>query len=214
MKDYIKITVGLIIIATLGSCNLDFVPQSSLTKESYWKSESDVESSVTAMYYSLSKSLSKGYYDWGELRGGNWTGNQPNGPDQYDIITNNIKSTNSAALWTNLYQTVNRANLTIRYAPSVSMMPSVKSSYLSESYAVRALAYFYIVRVWGDAPMLLEPVEEYLAETVFQERVSSALILDQIVSDLENKNGKSTEAPEAPSNPADPKYEIEYITIE
>ena len=36
----------------------------------------------------------------------------------------------------------------------------------------------------------------------------------QIVSDLENKNGKSTEAPEAPSNPADPKYEIEYITIE
>lgn len=185
MKNYIKITVGLIIIATLGSCNLDFVPQSSLTKESYWKSESDVESSVTAMYYSLSKSLSKGYYDWGELRGGNWTGNQPNGPDQYDIITNNIKSTNSAALWTNLYQTVNRANLTIRYAPSVSMMPSVKSSYLSESYAVRALAYFYIVRVWGDAPMLLEPVEEYLAETVFQERVSSALILDQIVSDLE-----------------------------
>ena len=36
----------------------------------------------------------------------------------------------------------------------------------------------------------------------------------QIVSDLENKNGASPKAPEAPSNPADPKYEIEYITIE
>ncbi len=36
----------------------------------------------------------------------------------------------------------------------------------------------------------------------------------QIVSDLENKNGTSQKAPEAPSNPADPKYDIEYITIE
>lgn len=185
MRNIIKTATCLVLCVTLGSCNLDFVPKSSLTGDSYWKSETDVESSVTAMYYSLSKSLAKGYYDWGELRGGNWTGNQPNGPDQYDIITNNIKSTNSAALWTNLYQTINRANLTIKYAPSVSMMPSSKSAYLAESYAVRALSYFYVVRVWGDAPLFLDPVEEYLAETVFKERISSDVILGQIVSDLE-----------------------------
>lgn len=185
MRNIIKTATCLVLCVTLGSCNLDFVPKSSLTGDSYWKSETDVESSVTAMYYSLSKSLAKGYYDWGELRGGNWTGNQPNGPDQYDIITNNIKSTNSAALWTNLYQTINRANLTIKYAPSVSMMPSSKSAYLAESYTVRALSYFYVVRVWGDAPLFLDPVEEYLAETVFKERISSDVIIGQIVSDLE-----------------------------
>ena len=185
MKRYIKIVFCMIIVSVSASCSLDFNPKSSLTAGSYWKSETDVEGSVTAMYYSLSKSLSKGYYDWGELRGGNWTGNQPNGPDQYDIITNNIKSTNSAALWTNLYQTINRANLIIKYAPSVSMMPSAKCGYLAESYAIRALAYFYVVRVWGDAPLSLEPVEEYLVETVFKERTSSDVLLNQIVSDLE-----------------------------
>ena len=185
MRNLIKTALCLGMMVTVMSCNLDFSPKSSLDGNSYWKSESDVASSVTSMYYSLSKAMSKGYYDWGELRGGNWTGNQPNGPDQYDIITNNIKSTNSAAKWTELYQTINRANLIITYGPDVSMMSSVKSGYLSESYAVRALAYFYIVRVWGDAPLFLEPVEEYSAGNVFKERTSATKILGQIISDLE-----------------------------
>lgn len=185
MRNIIKTFLCLGMMVATVSCSLDFTPKSSLTGESYWKSESDVSGSVTAMYYSLSKALSKGYYDWGELRGGNWTGNQPNGPDQYDIITNNIKSTNAAAKWSELYQTINRANLVIRYAPEVSMMSSEKSAYLSESYAVRALAYFYIVRVWGDAPLFLEPVEEYTAGKVFKERTSASTILGYIISDLE-----------------------------
>ena len=89
MRNLIKTALCLGMMVTVMSCNLDFSPKSSLDGNSYWKSESDVASSVTSMYYSLSKAMSKGYYDWGELRGGNWTGNQPNGPDQYDIITNN-----------------------------------------------------------------------------------------------------------------------------
>ena len=68
----------------------------------------------------------------------------------------------------------------------MSMMASLKSGYLSESYAVRALAYFYIVRVWGDAPMFLEPVEEYAADKVFRPRTKAETILGQILSDLEN----------------------------
>ena len=185
MKKIYNTILCFCLMVIAASCNLDLQPKSSLVEGSYWKSESDVSSSVTAMYYSLSKALSKGYYDWGELRGGNWIGNQPSGADQYDIINNSIKSTNSAAQWTRLYQTINRANLTIKYAPAVSMMPSEKSGYLSESYAVRALAYFYIVRVWGDAPLFVEPVEEYTPDKVFKERIPASKILEQIVSDLE-----------------------------
>ena len=58
MNKYIKIVFCLILVSILGSCSLDFNPKSSLTDDSYWKSETDVEGSVTAMYYSLSKSLS------------------------------------------------------------------------------------------------------------------------------------------------------------
>lgn len=170
-------------LALVSCINLD--PRSNLTSANYWKSDSDVENAVTSVYYSLSKALAKGCYDWGELRGGNYSGNQPNGPDQWDIINNVITSANSAALWTNLYQTIGRANLVLKYAPDVQMESSLKSGFLSECYAVRALCYFYIVRVWGDAPLFLEPVEEYNPDEIYRERTSSEILLQQIESDLE-----------------------------
>ena len=183
MKRLIILFAVFSLVACTGLLNLE--PASSLTRNDYWKNATDVENGVTAMYYSLSKALAKGVYDWGELRGGNYTGNQPNGADQYDIINNAIKSTNSAALWTNLYQTINRANLVLKYGPGASMLPSQKSGCLSECYTARALCYFYIVRVWGDAPLFLEPVESYSASNVFRERTSAETLLKQVVSDLE-----------------------------
>ena len=183
-------TVNTILLATvlaLCSCTglLNLEPKSSLTGNDYWKTATDVENGVTAVYYSLSQAFAKGVYDWGELRGGNYYGNQPNGSDQYDIINNVIKSTNSAALWTKLYQTVGRANLVLKYAPSASMMPSQKNGYLSECYAVRALCYFWMVRVWGDVPLFLEPIEEYSPSNIFRPRTDKDIILRQVVSDLE-----------------------------
>ena len=53
------------------------------------------------------------------------------------------------------------ANLNIEKFPDINKYAPQKSeislatlnSYLSQCYAVRALAYFYIVRLWGDAPL-------------------------------------------------------------
>lgn len=167
------------------SCSLDLEPQSALTSSRYWKSADDVENTTVSAYFSLSKALAQGVYNWGELRGGNYTGNQVHGKDQYDIINDIMTSANAAANWTNLYAAIARANLVLKYAPSVSMDAASRNGYLSECYAMRALCYFYIVRVWGDAPLFLEPVEEYDPSSVFRERTDSKIILGQIVSDLE-----------------------------
>ena len=185
-----KKSISLLLAAlfALMSCSnpLNLEPVSDISGADFWKNASDVENGVAAVYYSLSKALGKGVYDWGELRGGNYYGNQPNGPDQWDIINNVIKSTNSAALWTNLYQTINRANLVLKYAPSAAMMPTAKSAFLSECYAIRAYCYFYIVRVWGDAPLFLDPVESYSPQEVFRERTAADVLLRQVISDLES----------------------------
>lgn len=178
-----KLFFSFILLTSLVSC-LKLEPKSSLTSNNYWKSEADVENAVTSVYYSLSRALARGCYDWGELRGGNYVGNQPNGPDQYDIINNIMTSANSAAQWTYLYQAIGRANLVLRYAPDVSMQSAAKNAYLSECYALRALCYFYIVRVWGDAPLYLEPVEQYSPEEVYRARTSSEVLLQQIEADL------------------------------
>ena len=184
-----KKTIIIILSALLlSSCNwlLDLEPASSLTADDFWKNGSDVESGLVATYWSLSKALRTGVWDWGELRGGNYEGDQVNGNDQYDIIYNLITSTNDAALWTNLYQTIARANLVLKYAPDANMLPAEKNRSLSEAYAIRALCYFYIVRVWGDAPLFTEPLEQYSASEVFRERTSKDILLRQIETDLES----------------------------
>lgn len=175
----------MIVACLAASCNLlDLTPKSYLTDDKYWKSESDIENGVTAMYYSLSKAMAKGYYDWGELRGGNYIGNQPNGPDQYDIINNIMTSNNGCCKWTDLYQAISRANLALKYIPGISVEASIKNGYMSECYAVRALCYFYLVRVWGDIPLFVKPVENYTPEEVFKERTDVSLVMEQIKSDL------------------------------
>lgn len=186
MKKSISLLLAALLALTSCSDPLNLKPVSDIAGNDFWKNASDVENGVSAVYYSLSKALGKGVYDWGELRGGNYFGNQPNGPDQWDIINNVITSTNSAALWTHLYQTINRANLVLKYAPTANMLPTDKSARLSECYAIRALCYFYIVRVWGDAPLFLEPVEAYSPQEVFRERTAAETLLRHAVNDLES----------------------------
>lgn len=180
-----KLLILAAAILCAASCRLNLEPKSALTSSKYWKSADDVQSVTVSAYYSLSKALAQGVYNWGELRGGNYVGNQTHGKDQYDIINNIMTSANSAANWSSLYAAIGRANLVLKYAPGVSMNAADRNGYISECYAIRALCYFYIVRVWGDAPLFIEPVEEYSADSIFRERTSSGEILLQIVSDLE-----------------------------
>ena len=47
---------------------------------------------------------------------------------------------------------------------------------------MRAIAYFYLVRVWGDVPFTLEPYES-VQQDLFLPKTDKAVILDQIVDD-------------------------------
>lgn len=176
---------GLSLLISSCSSFVELDPKSSLTRENFWQTPKDIEAGLAAMYYSFSRTMANSYYDWGELRGGNYSGSQKDGPDQYYIINDAMTSANGAGLWSNLYQTINRANLCLKYVPDILASPAVKNNAVSEAYAMRALCYFYGVRVWGDVPQFIEPVEEYVAETVYRSREDQGVILSQIVNDLQ-----------------------------
>src|SRR5690606_34145042 len=55
---------------------------------------------------------------------------------------------------------------------------------MGQAYGVRAYAYFYIVRIWGDAPLVLAP---FLSNNDLEEltRTPSNEVLQQIHLDLE-----------------------------
>lgn len=61
-------------------------------------------------------------------------------------------------------------------------MPSVsdRNDLLGQAYGMRALAYLYAVRVWGDVPLFTEPNEEYSQE-IYRERTDMDYILREVV---------------------------------
>jgi len=146
---------------------LDKEPISTLSPENFWKSESDAISWMAGIYNSLQTTLRTNWFDWGEVRSDNvrvgGTGNA-----QLTMITNTLSANdpdiNGTTQWTEVYTTISLCNYGIKYLnqmidQNIEGKASVYQNYLGQCYAIRALMYFYGVRVWGRMPVLTEPVQ-------------------------------------------------------
>ncbi len=184
-KIYIGLT-AFIFLCILNACDLlEHEPKSDLTPETFWKTASDANVGTLAIYNTLSRSMNTGYWNWGESRSDNFTYYEKDSPDQQELITNHILIDNIGALWTTLYATIGKANAAIKYIPNINMTLATRNDYLAEAHALRALSYFYLIRVWGDVPVFLEPIEND-QQGIFRKRVSKDKILDDIIlPDLE-----------------------------
>ncbi len=60
--------------------------------------------------------------------------------------------------WNGLYRVVSNANLVLEKVPGISPMDEAqKTKVLGEARFLRAWAYFYLVRLWGDVPLVTLP---------------------------------------------------------
>lgn len=187
-KKGLYLSIILFSVWTLSGCDdfLTVTPISDLTSDSFWKTESDANVGVVAIYNAFSKAMSPGMWNWGEARSDNFDYYEKDAPDQRELVENNILIDNSAALWTSLYNVIGKANAAIKYIPGIMMQPALKNHYLAEAYAMRAWAYFYCIRVWGDVPLYLEPVEE-VSQGIYRTRMSKDYIIENVIlPDLEN----------------------------
>src|SRR6478609_6283143 len=91
-----------------------------------------------------------------------------------------IAGSNAAGgAWGGLYQMITRANLVLARVPDITMDDTQKNQILAEAKFLRALGYFYLVRLYGDVPLVLTP-EDQLA---LGARTPSADVYTQIVKD-------------------------------
>ena len=76
---------------------------------------------------------------------------------------------------------INQANLCIKYVPQIDM-PDVsdRNDYLGQAYAMRALGYFYALRVWGDVPLFTEPIETE-EQDLYHPRTDAQYILENVI---------------------------------
>src|SRR5690606_9645095 len=60
--------------------------------------------------------------------------------------------------WRGIYRLIAQANLVLEKVPGITPMDEAqKTSILGEAHFLRAWAYFYAVRLWGDVPLILSP---------------------------------------------------------
>jgi tetratricopeptide (TPR) repeat protein len=185
MKSRYVMTVLLAL--SLGACNdwLEIEPESDLLSESYWKSDVDARVGVISIYNQFSQAVKSGLWDWGEARSDNFIAGDKNTQDQQELVANNIPIDNPAARWTSLYAAIGQANTAIKYIPRIDMNEAEKADLMAQAYALRAWSYFYCVRVWGNVPLYLEPVES-VNDGIYRTREDRDFIMNRvIIPDLE-----------------------------
>ena len=190
MKTKAKYFLISLVLLMQFSCNewLDLQPPGGLTRDEFWKTKEDVESVLMAAYETFG-SMDRMLFVFGEVRGDMLEGdfNQP-GNEQL-LMENNIYPDNSICNWSNFYKVINYCNEVIKNAPEVRKTDNTFTDFfmyslMSEAYFLRSLSYYYLVRLYRDVPLILEPAESddtdfYIAKSSEEE------VLAQIVSDLE-----------------------------
>lgn len=114
----------------------------------------------------------------------NSTLNDPNAHefDQYTVeATNNYLE----GVWRDSYLGISRANIVLKEVPDIKMDSALKQRVLGEAYFLRGLFYFNLVRIYGDVPMLTEPVSPDLPDDEINlPRRDRATVYEQIFSDF------------------------------
>jgi len=180
---YIFITVVGPLI--LNSCidELDVSQPSYITSQSMWVDESDAVAAVNGIYSNLRSALSSNYINWGDYRTGLFSQGIIS---SYATLNYTITENSGFVDWTSIYTTINTCNLVLKHTPSISFKNNEdKNKVLANAYFVRAFCYYYIARIWGDAPILTTGFESDEQNELFPTRQPTDMVYSQVEKDLE-----------------------------
>lgn len=197
-KNILSIIVVIMIAISNSSCNkwLELQPQDGITRQEFWKTKEQIESSVVGCYSSLlgapasnQRPLSEYLFLWGELRADMISPGIGISADELDVMNVNTLATNSITDWSAVYRTINYCNTVIDFAPGVRAIDNTLTQTrlnqsLSEAYALRALMYFYLVRSFRDVPLKLKSTANDI-DLVQLKKSSADTVLAQVLTDLQ-----------------------------
>jgi hypothetical protein len=160
MRIAIRLLICALPLTGLTACKkfLDTPQKSQLSLADFWRSAKDAELGVAAIYNAAQVAFEINYWRWGELRADNFINNDRPNANNSQIVTNQLTTATAGADWSELYTAILTANMAISKIPDIPDFAG-KQNLLAEAHALRALFYFYAVRVWGAVPKITEPVE-------------------------------------------------------
>jgi len=175
----------------LGSCSDSFLEldnPNKVTTNSYWKTASDLESSIATIYSQMVDDY-QGHYgtcNW-ELMEGR-TENFAIRNDvraRYEISTfmNTASNGYASDLYKGYYVGIFRANQVIQYGSAMNIDDAVKDPLIAEAKFLRGLNYFFLVTDFGSAPIITKVAET--TSDYFNTKSPVEDVWQQVISDLE-----------------------------
>ncbi|NOT76869.1 MAG: RagB/SusD family nutrient uptake outer membrane protein [Cyclobacteriaceae bacterium] len=185
MKKYIAI---IFILGILSSCQ-DFLTEKpyDFLGNNFYKTEKDAAIGLNAVFVPMQAQT---YYQrtaWlvSELPGDYLQTALVNAPRQeiegffYTDANDEIRN-----WWINSYIMINRANDLLEQVPSIVMNDASKNNILGNARFLRALAYFDLIRSFGDVPLVLKTIKSPSDPNLKPARTAFADVYTQIIEDL------------------------------
>ena len=183
-----KKLIALALIASLTSCKdyLEEIPEDTLVTTSFYKTESDALSAVSAVYSRLNKGMyNRNFYLYTDILTDDCTAGVGVNNAFIRALDNFVHAPVNDRLetgWQEHYDGINRANAAIKYVPGITMNTDLRDRLVGEAKFLRGLLYFNLVRLFGPVPLVLEPTTT--AEGLDVEQATVEAIYGQIVQDL------------------------------
>ncbi len=190
MKNIFIIITVIGLVFTNSGCRdwLDVRPESEVILEDFWKNETQAQEVLAACYNAFTEEdVTNRLMIWGELRSDNIIIGDGMDADMVRMLNFDINSSNQYCTWGPLYRIINYCNTFLYYAPGVvkvdeNFTESKLHGMEAEVLALRALAYFYLVRTFKEVPYIttpsIEDTQDYRVAKSSEEDILSNLIVD------------------------------------
>ena len=200
MKRLIYSICIFTLVFFIGGCKkfLTQKPQTAVATEEFFKSLKDINSALAGIYASWQAEMtsnganfSGNYFSWGDMRSDNFDDNGQYASTSYkQLAQNTLTSGNTSANWTGIYRTIGRCNTAIKFIPQAAEFdanatPTIVNNSLAQCYAMRALCYFQIIRVWGDPVVWLEPYSDVTQPDQRARSPKDSVLQNVVIADLE-----------------------------
>jgi hypothetical protein len=175
-------------VAFLASCSdfLDREPQTAWSDSNFFTQESHIVGTLNGGYDLLQAALGSNFVVYGDMRADIYKLNDPTRLSDEKALNNSLDINMSTASWRSFYNVIKQANLVIYHTPKMVESKKITATngnnYIGQAYCMRAFAYFWIVRIWGDAPLVLAPYAG--GERIQEIRKPQTEVLDTIQADL------------------------------
>jgi hypothetical protein len=174
MKQLKQLSIYILTASLLiSSCSkIQRDPETEMPDANFWNTENDLINASNRLYQELDG-------DWVDNRADDAVNTSPN-----SVSTGNRSIPNTSGDWNDRYDEIFTANNILEKGMKANVSDAVRNRWFAESRFFRAYAYFKLLKIYGDVPLLLKTLLVNSPE-LYMARTPRAQVIQQIYDDLD-----------------------------